>query len=207
MAKRLRQRARSAPSAHETSGSLPILAMHGRDAILEAIAESARILLHSSEVMRSIPKVLEYIGIATDVQRVHLLGTDLGEAQEDNRIVDHQVWSAPGVVSPAGFLDGRGSTLKKIGFDSWTPRLMRGETIAGNSLDFEKPVQQFLALGGVRSTLAVPIFVVDRWWGLIAFDECRAEREWFPAEIEFDKNSGRIDRRGIFPGATPAEAG
>ena len=97
--------------------------MHRRDAILEAIAKSARVLLHSSDVMRSIPKVLEYIGGATDVQRVHLLGTDLGGAQGDHRIIDHQVWSAPGGFTPAEFQDGRGSTFEKIGLESWIPRL------------------------------------------------------------------------------------
>jgi diguanylate cyclase (GGDEF)-like protein len=158
--------------------------MHRRDAILEAIAKSARVLLHSSDVMRSIPKVLEYIGGATDVQRVHLLGTDLGGAQGDHRIIDHQVWSAPGGFTPAEFQDGRGSTFEKIGLESWIPRLMRGETIAGNSRDFEEPIQKFLALGGVRSAVAVPIFVDNCWWGLIAFNECRDEREWFPAEID-----------------------
>ena len=41
-----------------------------------------------------------------------------------------------------------------------------------------------LALVGVLSVLAVPIFVDGRWWGFIGFEDCEHERDWSAAETD-----------------------
>jgi diguanylate cyclase (GGDEF)-like protein/PAS domain S-box-containing protein len=40
--------------------------------------------------------------------------------------------------------------------------------------------------------MAVPVFVDDQWWGLIAFDECGFERHWGPAEIDTFKTLAEL---------------
>ena len=185
MIKRQNKPAQHTPQFRETPDNLLLpLAMYRRDVLLEAIAKSAQELLHTNDVISSIPRVLEHIGCATNVQRVHLLVVASGETPGNHKIVDHQVWSAHGISTPAEFQDGRGTTFEQIGFKSWSPRLSQGEAIAGNSRDFEEPVRKFLELGGVRSTVAVPVFVDKHWWGLIAFDECHGEREWLLTEVD-----------------------
>lgn len=47
--------------------ALAILAAHRRDAILEAVAMSAKELLRSADLAQSLPKVIECIGQATGV--------------------------------------------------------------------------------------------------------------------------------------------
>ena len=53
--------------------ALSKLAIHRRDLILEAIARSAAELLRADSPMESIGTVLEQIGTATGVERVHVL--------------------------------------------------------------------------------------------------------------------------------------
>ena len=62
-----------------------MLEAHRRDILLEAIARSAKELLRTSDMTRSIPKVLEHIGHATNVDRVHMLAVD--PAGQSTRVV------------------------------------------------------------------------------------------------------------------------
>ena len=64
------------------------LEIHRR--ILDAIVQSAKELLHSRSVPASIPKVLELIGCATDVERVHLLVIDTTTPLDAHHVVDHR---------------------------------------------------------------------------------------------------------------------
>jgi hypothetical protein len=57
----------------ELNGALSVLAAHRRDAILEAVALSAKELPSSFDLQQSLPKVIERIGLATGVDRVHIL--------------------------------------------------------------------------------------------------------------------------------------
>jgi hypothetical protein len=61
---------------HRLDDALAILALHRRDAILEAVAMSAKELLRSSNLEQSLPKVIARIGQATGVDRVHILAID-----------------------------------------------------------------------------------------------------------------------------------
>lgn len=61
--------------------------------------------------------------------------------------------------------------MTEVGLRSWVPRLMRGMSIGGHARNFEEPVRRFLEFGGVKSTVAVPVFAERRWWGFIGFDD------------------------------------
>ena len=55
----------------------------------------------------------------------------------------------------------------------------------GNVADFPEHERPFLGgTLGIRSMIIVPIFVEERWWGFIGFDDCVREREWSAAEID-----------------------
>jgi GAF domain-containing protein len=174
----------SAPDRERLAGSLAILEDHRRDILLEAIARSAEELLRTSDMTRSIPKMLEDIGHAANLDRVHLLSIDPAGALDVGRITGHHWWSAAGISTPAIFNDARERTMVGAGLGSWLPRLMAGEIITGHARNFEEPVRKFFQFGGIKSTVAVPVFVEGRWWGFIGFDACRSEREWSPGDID-----------------------
>jgi diguanylate cyclase (GGDEF)-like protein/PAS domain S-box-containing protein len=161
-----------------------MLAGYRHDAILEAVAKSAKELLRSHDLGQSWLKVLERIGRATEVDRVHIFEIDPMTPRELGRIREHHLWTVPGIPTPALFGNAKGSATTEVGLGSWVPRLMRGEPIFGHVQGFERPVRRFLEFGGVKSVVVVPVFAEGEWWGLIGFDSCRNEREWSPAEID-----------------------
>src|SRR5674476_1636411 len=185
LVQKLKIRARSAARDREPRAeSLATLEVFQRDTLLEAIARSAEELLLTSDMTRSIPKMLEDIGHAANLDRVHLLSIDPAGAIDVGRIIGHNWWGAAGISMPAIFHDARDRTMVEIGLVSWLPRLMAGEIITGHARNFEEPVRNFFESGGIKSTVAVPVFVEGRWWGFIGFHACRSEREWSPGEID-----------------------
>lgn len=170
--------ARSAPMA-----ALSRAALDRRDLMLEAIAKGARELLRSGTVERSIAKVLEYVGRATGVERVHLFGVQTDGRTKDARITLHHLWVAPDVGEQGVLVDPRKS-FGDLGMSSWMVRLSRGEAIVGRVRDFEPSVREFLTAIGIVSTVAMPVFSEDRWWGFLAFDVCHEPRDWLAVEVD-----------------------
>ena len=159
------------------------LTAHWRDTILGAIAQGAQELLRSGNAQQSTPRVLALIGRALSVERAHLLIVNSGP-MESRMVVAHDLWTEPGVETPAFFRDGTGVPLGEIGLADWVPRLARGETVAGHASDFSPSARRFLERGGIKSTVVAPVFVDGVWWAMLAFDACRRARQWLPAEID-----------------------
>ncbi len=166
-------------------------AAHRRDAILQAVALSAEELLRSSDLQQSLPRVVERLGRATGVDRVHIFEVDTRAAPNGGSILWHFVWSAPGISTPRRF-EAPNKPMAEVGLASWVPRLARGETISGHIRDFEEPVRNLFKAGNVQSVLAVPVFADNKWWGLIGFDDCQRERDWLPTEIDAFKTLAEL---------------
>jgi diguanylate cyclase (GGDEF)-like protein/PAS domain S-box-containing protein len=183
----------SAEKTSKLDDALAVLATHRRDAILEAVAMSAKELLRSSNLEQSLPKVIEQIGISTGVDRVHILKIDPDASVDEGRICAQYFWSAFGVLTPPEFKNAKGATMIEVGLGSWVPRLRQGETITGHVRNFSDSARRFFEeAGGLKSTLAVPIFIDGHWWGFIAFDDCRTERGWLPSEIDTIKTLAEL---------------
>ena len=176
-------RPESVEATSKLDGALAILAAHRRDAILEAVAMSAKELLRSSNLEQSLPKVIEQIGHATGVDRVHILKIDPA-SPDQGHIVQHHLWSASGISTPPFFKDANGTTMVDVGLESWLRRLAAGKVVVGHVRDFEEPVRKFFNSAGVKSAMAVPVFADGHLWGHIGLDDCHDEREWSPTEID-----------------------
>lgn len=179
MAQRLDKR----PEAEQGSeDSLAVLVALRRDAILEAIAYSASVLLHSTDLRTSLQTIVERLGRATGVDRVHIFEVKPGTTSTVGVVAWHYVWSAPGIVTPREFAETPGS-MAQVGLASWMPRLLRGETIVSHTRDLDEPNRKLFEMGNVKSVLSIPVFVDDQWWGMIGVDDCQSEREWLPTEL------------------------
>ena len=173
-----------APEADPLERAVTSLALRRRDAILEAIAKSARELLRTNDLSRTMPLVLEMIGSAAQVERVHLFAVSIGAGKGAERVVSHVMWHDPAIPTPPMFSHPSTGSFADFGLDGWPERLANGETIVGHTRDFPPGPAGFLRAGGIDSTLVVPIFMDGQWWGFIAFDACRGEHEWLVAEVE-----------------------
>ena len=181
--RKLPMRPETLGEADKLNDALAILATHRRDAILEAVAMSAKELLRSANLEQSLPKVIERIGEATGVDRVHILEVDPATLDQGH-IVQHHLWSASGISTLSHFQDAKGAVMIQVGLQSWLRKLAKGIVVVGHVRDFEKPVREFFESAGVKSAMAVPVFANKHLWGHIGLDDCRAERDWSPAEID-----------------------
>ncbi|MDE2285678.1 MAG: diguanylate cyclase [Hyphomicrobiales bacterium] len=170
--------------AARLKSSLIALVARRRDAILEAIATSAKELLRSSDLNASLQKMVECAGPAAGADRVHILLKDEARQGNGGLAVKHYSWSAPGFGAPAEFYAAIGKSMAEMQPDSWASLLAGGEVIVGNARDFGPAARKRLEKGSVKSVLTVPLFIDDAWCGSIGFDDCRGERDWLHSEIE-----------------------
>ena len=187
MAPQLKPHANEPADDARLENSLVALAAHRRDAILEAIAASAKELLRSSDLDASLPKVIERVGQVAGVDRLHILLRDGSSRSAEHYVLgQYYTWNAPGVSAPPDYL-AIGKSMAEVGLASWFPRLAGGEVIAGRTCDLDPSARKFLESFGVKSALAVPIFVDGEWCGIIVVDDCRGEHDWQATEIDIIK--------------------
>ena len=105
MAPRLKPHANEPADDARLENSLVALAAHRRDTILEAIAMSAKELLRSSNLDASLPKVIECVGQAAGVDRLHILLRDGNRRSTGHYVLgQYYTWNAPGVSAPPDYL-------------------------------------------------------------------------------------------------------
>jgi PAS domain S-box-containing protein len=152
-------------------------ALRRRDAILESVASAASRLLTASDWEQGVEGVLRQLGAATGVSRVYVV-----PGYPESRAQRHE-WAAEG-VPPRADTAGREPYLRAIGLPRWESILREGGIIQGPLHTFPPDEQSVLEELGVCSTVVVPIFAGQLWWGFIAFDDCREERDWPGGAVE-----------------------
>lgn len=157
-------------------------ALERRDRILEAAGLAAERFLRSPSWVECIDEVLARVGQADDASRAFVFRND---RLEDGRLAMTKVfeWNAPG-MSPT--LDAPYNTLYPYqdGYGDWEALLPQGAVMHELAQELEPRKREWLEAEGIRSSLALPIFVDREWWGFIGLNACDDPRAWQPAEIE-----------------------
>jgi PAS domain S-box-containing protein len=131
------------------------------------------------------------LGHADEVSRVYIFEN---HTREDQTLVTSQryEWVLPGIDRQIANPDLQQLPLVETGFARWVETLGRGEIICGNVEDFPEAEKTLLSAQKIVSIMVAPIMVGDNWWGFIGFDDCQAQREWAPVEIEALKTAANI---------------
>jgi PAS domain S-box-containing protein len=154
-----------------------------RDAILEAVRFAAdQFLGEAAGWEESIKAVLERLGEATEASRVYVFENYTGEDGELWATQRYE-WVAKGISAQIDNPVLKGLPYKAAGFGRWIQTLGRGDLVHGHVRELPESEQPELRFEGILSIALVPIFVEERWWGFIGFDECVEEREWSAAEV------------------------
>ena len=153
-----------------------------RDRWLETTAIAANQLLSSSDVAASVNDVLQMIGENLECDRLAVMRylPDFGTHPLGAMQMLHE-WDAAGISAQINDPDFH--TISAEGGEAWFAGLMAGEWVGGEVADLPEPVRSGQQHLGVLSTYAVPIFVEDRLWGVMAMDHCREVRRLGAAEI------------------------
>lgn len=157
--------------------------IHEREVILEAVAFAAEQFLKMPDWRANIDSVLERLGKTLTVTHAYLFEDHAGPQGEPVTSMRYE-WTAPGYPSD---LDGpffQNSAIYQEGYIEQVETLKRGDARIGNSSTFNSIEKETMDALGVKAILEVPIFVNDREWGAIGFDDFERERNWSRGEVD-----------------------
>ncbi len=162
-----------------------------KDNILQAVNYAAEVFLAQSDWNSWIVEVLARLGQASQSDRVYVFRVIQREKKGFSSTL-HSEWAVPGIQNISEFINVTDSENENSRFDSWGELFSKGQVICGNLNELPPAEQQFLAKRGVRSFIAVPIFIDHTWWGFICFDNCSQEKVWTADEIDALKTAAKI---------------
>jgi signal transduction histidine kinase len=92
-------------------------------------------------------------------------------------------WTAPGHSSYLNSPYFQNSKVHQDGYEEQVDALSRGEVRVGTSSTFNPVEKESMDEFGLKAILELPIFVNEKEWGAIGFDDFEQEREWSNAEM------------------------
>lgn len=156
--------------------------LHRREAILEAVNFAAEKFLKAADWEPGIEEVLARLGEAALASRIYIYENKRGDNGEVYIGLRYE-WVASDIEPQIDNPLLQKFPLKAGGFERWIGILKHGEVIHGHIREFPISEQLILVPQSIQSILLAPIFVDDKWWGMIGFDECLTERVWPQVEI------------------------
>lgn len=162
-----------------------------RGSMLEAISIASQRFLKTEPFRETINDVLELLGKSAQVGRVYVF---VNKKDKDGKIIldiTHE-WTSPGIKTIINDPILTNFDISKWNLDKMTELFISGKPYYGSVDDFPDNFRELLISENVKSTAVAPIFVNDKWWGIIGFDECVKEREWTSAELDALKTAAAI---------------
>jgi signal transduction histidine kinase/CheY-like chemotaxis protein/putative methionine-R-sulfoxide reductase with GAF domain len=169
--------------------------------LLNGTSKAMNYLLTLTDHNEAISKALEAIGTASGVDRVNIFGNfedRIGNQPLYNKLFE---WSAPDILPLNDSPDFQNIHFAAT-FPRWYKLLASGKPFFGLCKDFPDDECRMFKNADVKSVLAAPIFVNDKLWGMVGFNDCTFGIEWSTNEISTIEAlagsiGGRISRRII----------
>ncbi|MDQ1262553.1 MAG: hypothetical protein QG575_1734, partial [Euryarchaeota archaeon] len=151
-----------------------------RDRILAGAALVTNQLLITNDLHSALNQVLEILGCSADVDRVYIYENYDTKAGEHCCKLSYD-WFKEGFRAEK--YRSLSSCLSYNAPIPWYETLARGMPHKGLARDRPLQSRLFLEQLSVLSFLIVPIFIKDRFWGFIGFDDRKKERIWTWDEV------------------------
>jgi len=161
------------------------------DAIMESIGAIAEMFLQTANIEQNIVAMLERLGNAAKVNRVYIFENEI--AADGSLLMSQRYeWVAPGTLPQIGNPDLQHLPYEAGGFSRWLNTLCQGQPICGEVQTFPPEERGILENQDIRSIAVVPIFVGQRWWGFIGFDDCEQCHTWSAPEVSILRAAATI---------------
>ncbi len=151
------------------------------EAALEQSARSVLDLMCGPDFDQAVIRVLKNIGEVTEVDRVYVFQRSSRDPGADPIIDMTHEWCRDGIESQLGNPALMGFELVQS-FPRWYQVMSEGRSVCGDIADFPLIERGFFKLQGIKSLLAVPVFVEDCLWGFVGFDAVRKKKRWSAPE-------------------------
>ena len=152
-----------------------------REAILEAITFAAEQFLKTADWRENIDVVLERFGKTLNATHAYLFEDHINSQGEPVTSMRYE-WTATGFPSYIDSPYFQNSKVHQEGYEEQVEALSRGDVRIGTSSTFNPIEKESMDEFGVKAILELPIFVNEREWGAIGFDDFEQERVWSNAE-------------------------
>jgi signal transduction histidine kinase len=146
---------------------------------MATVADVAELLLRASSWQTALPEALRLLGVAAEADRTFLFECFTENGDRVFTRMSYE-WVADGVEPTID--TPLWQHLEQEAED--VERYLRGEILNHLTCDLEPVDRVTLEAEGTLATLAVPVLVDGLLWGLLGFDDCRAERRWEIHETE-----------------------
>ena len=145
--------------------------------LLRGVAGAMNRLLVSNDLDQSLTESLEVLGFATGVDRIYLYQTEQHPETGEPVMSQRFTWSAD---MPAVMVhDPEQQQIPyQPHFERWYNLLNHNMLLSGVVREFPAEERRLLDARHTLSTLIVPIFLRQQFWGFIGFDNCQTERQW-----------------------------
>ena len=156
--------------------------LHTRERYLECLATIATEALQHDDLDRLIPSILAHLGNAAGVERAFLFENHRssdGHLQTDLRFE----WAGDDMPPLLDNPRSQNVDFEQRKLSHWTKMLANRQHVAVNANELMPHERQVMQALGVHNILAIPLFVLGEWDGLIGFGCSAADREWTTQEI------------------------
>ncbi|MBE9045784.1 GAF domain-containing protein [Pleurocapsales cyanobacterium LEGE 10410] len=156
--------------------------------ILEATAKASNVLLTGNNLDEAVNQALQIIGESIDTDRI---GIAKNWNNPSKPSIPHwralYEWSSPQTIPQ--FSHPKLTQGSYEGIEQWYELNRIGKTICRQLEEIPEPFRSVQAKLGVKTFYSVPIFIEDKWWGAIGFDDCREETHRSEAELSIVKTA------------------
>jgi len=172
-----------------------------KDQLLHAVAKATHSLLINTDLNQAITESIQILGSKALVSRVYVFQNHFSAEQQKWLTSEIHEWTE----DPFD-LRFENPAVRNIPFDNIkkiVEPLQAGEPFLSYKSKEEDPqLIDIYEKTSVLSSVAVPIFLKEEFWGFVGFDELRRDREWSEAEFSIlhsfaSSLAGAIERKQI----------
>lgn len=147
-------------------------------------------LLDHSNLADAIASSLSILGVTFNVGRTYLFENTVNSKSELVTSRGYE-WTTNDVKS-SQTLQYDLNNIPIAVFDHFLPKLSKKEPFESfvSQLDDDLFIKRILLLLDVKTVLLIPVFLQDKFWGIIGFDDCLEERKWQQEELVLLRSFG-----------------
>ncbi|MBN2663285.1 MAG: PAS domain S-box protein [Bacteroidales bacterium] len=138
-----------------------------------------------------INKSLQFLLEAAECSRVYIFENFI---DENNKLSMKQTFEVcaenvnPEIDNP----DLKHIIYGEDGFETWEKQLSGNKSISGIVPDFPEAIRAILEAENIKSILILPIFVYQKWFGFVGFDDTLNFRKWNTEDVDLLRTAAYI---------------
>ncbi len=152
----------------------------------ELMASISQSFISTTDTRMLVEQALERMGVFMNVSKVILAQAD----EQRENVTRKYGWfnggqGIMGFAKEKGVPLSEGSILHKTFIEGRQPYVVCNDAL-------QRPEFEYLIRFGVKAYIIVPIYVSDRFWGMITVDDCVGRRAWEPSDIHLVRLIGSV---------------